>query len=878
MRFDPLSFLLGFGTASGLAVTAWATRSNLAQLQQNTGKRINTMRNLMGQAADDRYTNEIADYLQRRHIAGRLFKLSEVLIEPRLLPAPPPALPALDDVEIGDIFEIVPQVHDLPFSYAPFNIETMALTDLTAGDRHIAILGNSGMGKSTTLTTLALMALGEVNFESLEDLTAQTIQEEEEGLSDAEREERAREREMMQERAMEKLQEAEERRRALFVTSEGAEIKRIEHPDLTSMVPILVDLRDLEFDPALYGKQDRALDPAEPLVRAAQRQVTSVTAQIIGSALYPVLEAGRALVLLDGYDDLGPEARRTYYHWLKQFITQYGDNMIVIAGPATGYESLVTLGFTPTFLRAWREGEYARLVERWEKAWAAYSGERPTPDTVHRLSVGNRARYMLDVTLKIWTGLAEDSRETGRTGWYDAFVNRRLGAADLQEQADQLPELAAQLLDAQRPLEASKLFGTPSIDETKEPGAIDEAETAVPLDPAVLTGLVQAGLLVTYNGTYYDFPHRLITSYLASIALEEAGPEYAAEIALDAAWQDAFSFAAAKMNLMPAISRRMETQPDLLYSTLFGIVRWLPDAPRDAAWRGELFRRLGAALMAPQQYPAVRERAMASMIAAREPNVLYVFRQAIQQAPNPDIKRISCIGMGALGLEDATADLEKMLEDDDRNVQLAAAMSLGAIGTEKAIEIMIHGLFLGSNHVRRAIAEALAAIPGEGHNTLREAINAQEIEIRRAAVYGLSRVRSPWALTALYRTMFNDEQWFVRSAAESAFLTAESPEHEGPRAHPEPDTLAWVVDWAGEQGQIVPAGEASRQILIRVLQEGDPQFKVLAARTLGRLGHVDGLKPLYAALRDRSEQVRAAAYSALSELQTRLGAPLPGLV
>ncbi len=874
MRFDPLSFLIGFGTASGLAAAAWATRTNLAQLQRTTGKRIDTARSLLGQAADERYTREIGAYLQRRHIAGGLFKLSEVLIEPRLLPAPPPALPALDDVEIGDIFEIVPQIHDLPFSYAPFNVETIALSDLTAGDRHVAILGNSGLGKSTTLTTLALMALGEVSFESLEDLTAQTIQEQEEGLSESEREERAREREMMQERALEKLQEAEERRRELFVTSEGTEIERVEHPDLTTRVPILVDLRDLEFDPALYGKNNQTLDPAEPVIRAVQRQVTPVTAQIVGSALYPMLEAGRALVLLDGYDDLGPDARRKYYHWLKQFITQYNDNMIVISGPATGYEPLVNLGFTPTFLRAWREGEFARLVERWGQAWAAHSGTAPTPETIHRLSAGNRARYMFDVTLKIWTGMAEDARETGRTGWYDAFVHRQLAATEISQLAtDILPDLAVRLLEAQHPLTAAALLDNASP-EAESTGK--EAEKTI--DTALLAKLVESGLLVKFGSDRYDFPHWLITSYLAALALEEAGPDYTAEIALEPAWQDAFSFAAAKMDLMPAISRRMETPPDLLYSTLFGIVRWVPDAPPDAAWRSELFRRLGAALMAPQQYPAVRERAMASMIAAREPNVLYVFRQAIQQTQNPDIKRISCIGLGALGLEEAIPDLEKMMQDENRDVQLAAALALGAIGVDRAIEVMIHGLFQGANELRRAIAEALAAIPGEGHNTLREAINAQEIEIRRAAVYGLSRVRSPWALTELYRTMFRDSQWYVRSAAETAFLAAESPDHEGPQAHPEPDTLAWLVDWAGERGQVVPAGTASRQILIRVLQEGDPQHKVLAARTLGRLGHIEGLKPLYAALRDRNEQVRGAAYSALSELQLRLGAPLPGLV
>jgi HEAT repeat protein len=52
----------------------------------------------------------------------------------------------------------------------------------------------------------------------------------------------------------------------------------------------------------------------------------------------------------------------------------------------------------------------------------------------------------------------------------------------------------------------------------------------------------------------------------------------------------------------------------------------------------------------------------------------------------------------------------------------------------------------------------------------------------------------------------------------------------------------------------------------------------MAACTLGRLGHVLALKPLYAALRDRDASVRSAAYAALSDLQLRLGQPLPAVI
>jgi hypothetical protein len=167
--------------------------------------------------------------------------------------------------------------------------------------------------------------------------------------------------------------------------------------------------------------------------------------------------------------------------------------------------------------------------------------------------------------------------------------------------------------------------------------------------------------------------------------------------------------------------------------------------------------------------------------------------------------------------------------------------------------------------LRRAVSEALAAIP------------ADDLMIRRAAVYGLSRVRAPWAIVALYRAMIEDAQWYVRTAAEEAFIAAQNPERTGPRAHPEADVLVWLIEWAADRGEGVPAGPNARQVLIRVLQEGEPFYKALAALTLGRMGHVLALKPLYGALRDRSPDVRSAAYAALTDIQLRVGEPLPGL-
>lgn len=269
---------------------------------------------------------------------------------------------------------------------------------------------------------------------------------------------------------------------------------------------------------------------------------------------------------------------------------------------------------------------------------------------------------------------------------------------------------------------------------------------------------------------------------------------------------------------------------------------------------------------------------MAALVGSRDKNVMFILRQALRST-DPDVRRLGCVGMGALGETDAIKDLEPMLKDVSPDVQLSAGMALGAIGTEAALTAMLGGFVEGEQELRQAVAEALAAVPGEGHAVLRDAMTSQEMMLRRAAVFGLARIKAAWAISLLYRALLEDEQWYVRNAAEEAFLEAEGLEATGALRHPDADSLSWLIAWAAAKGEGVPAGPNARQVLVRVLQEGEePVLRAAAAQSLANLGYMPALKPLYGALRDKDEKVRAAVYEALGELQNRIGEKFPAVV
>jgi HEAT repeat protein len=129
---------------------------------------------------------------------------------------------------------------------------------------------------------------------------------------------------------------------------------------------------------------------------------------------------------------------------------------------------------------------------------------------------------------------------------------------------------------------------------------------------------------------------------------------------------------------------------------------------------------------------------------------------------------------------------------------------------------------------------------------------------------------------AIYRSFLDDDQWYVRSAAQQAFqeltygravsLTA---------PYPEPEDIPWLKNWAQRKGEKMATVDGGRKLLLAALQEGEAPFRILAASNLGQLGMLEAMRSLYNALRDGREEVRTTAHRALAELQLQMDEPLP---
>ncbi|MDL1900686.1 hypothetical protein FBR02_07950, partial [Anaerolineae bacterium CFX9] len=831
MGFDVENFGLGLLAGWGTAYGVYRMRNQIRGAITSVRRGAATAQTSAAQSADSRYVNDMTERAQTTHLGGMNVPLTQVIVEPRFIPAPDLAAPPDEDA-IFDIFRVIPEVPDHPYLQAPYNIETLSLDELSLGSRKLALLGLPGSGRTTALHTLMLHSLGEVRFTPPVDKIQNRLDTEEAGLSEKDRAVRVKERVLMEQRAREQL--ANEK--GIAFDAQADEVTRAAIPLFKRLMPVYVHMADVIAPTSEYGGE---IDPAEPLVRAVQYSVRRVTASTIPRNLYKRLNKGDVLVLIDGFDDLPLSERPQALSWLGALMQQYGGNFFIVTGPATGYGQLTRLGLTPVFIRPWNDLDTDRTAEGWAAAWGNMSkkrrgGKRPDTEAITRAKKNNRALLPLEVTQKVWSNFTETVEMAGPEGWMRASIARLLPADQtLAASLPRLAALAALQLDegyiTSARLQALSIGGEAASSaladvEEEEPdiaealrteqtdkgrkrkakkasaaeneGADSEMSTA---QGRLLASLRKSGLLVRYKGDRYQFRHPLIAAYLASLTLKNARPEELRAKANLASWSQAIAYSAMHTPVDSLVETRLNTRGDVLCEHLFSMARWLAYAPPDADWRGDVLRELGNLVIAPNQYPLVRERAAAALLDTRDRNALLVYRRAIRNA-NPVIRRLGCLGMGALGDEESIRELRSLLQDQNAEVQLSAGMALGAIGTDEALEAMIIAFTDGSEQLQQAMAEAFAAMPDEGYPILFEAVSHEDMSLRRAAIFGLRRIRTTWALIAIYRAFLEDEQWYVRSAAQEAFEMIQYGRSEAlTNPYPSVDSLPWLREWAASR-------------------------------------------------------------------------------
>lgn len=673
--------------------------------------------------------------------------------------------------------------------------------------------------------------------------------------------------------------------------------------ELAATVPFLYHIADLRL-PEADGK-----DPLQPIIEAASENASVMDIPRLPGFIQNVFQNGRALFLLDGFDEITPAEQNKVSAYLKTLLEAYPKTRVVMAGCPEQLDGLLALGFAPLTLMPWKATQRNQFMEKWGQlwmqtvaveAWMQSGPEQVDPVLLNAwLNADNQWLTPLELTLKVWAGYAGDGLGASILDAIATHIRRlapgNIPLAALETLGMQVVLSAQPIFDSrsarewvkkfelpeERPAETlpeeetaklqtgplSQQAGTGPLGQKGKTGPLGQKSrsAALPATSGLLGKLTESGLLLSHINNRMRFLHPVLGGYLAGRAL--AGFEADRVLLTQPDWNGkllAMRYLAAYGEVDAIIEAQLQQAELPLYRPLLQAARWLRDAPRQAAWRGKIFPRLAALLQTESIPLGLRAQAVAAFAYSGDAGAAPLFRQFLQTT-SFELLQLATLGSGAVRDAKAVEQIAQVLYAPSISCQRAACLALTAIGNTAAMEAMAQALLQGEEDLRRAAAEALANDPHEGHAMLKDGVHLKDILLRRAVVYGLGRVDEDWAVEILSHVRVEDDQWVVRNAAGEVLDSKAAPNARIPRPLTPPAETPWLIEFAGKHGYGISPGSPAIEILSMALRSGSEEERLGVLPYLKRHPTEGIMAALYQALYGDDPELREAVFVLLSE-------------
>lgn len=829
ISLDPLSFFLGFVTAIIFWVIVSRARPLIEDLRTSWKERQENAQARRASSVEENHRRATLRRAQGMHLAAQLFSLDEILQEPLLLAPPNRVEPGVPPKFEDAVTQTLPYLPTWPEIAAAYQPQTLTLPQAISGDMNIVIIGQPGSGKTVALAHLASLAAN--RSESL-----------------------------------------------------GA---------MHDLVPFLVHVADLNI-PVKDPK-----NVLNPLIDAAANHASIFDFNRLTNFIQLTFKNEKALLLVDGYDEITVEEQSLVAEYFKLVLQTYPRTRIVTTGAPEYLDGIIPLGFAPLAVCTWNPRQAQSFIERWGELWSQTiametwvqnSNGQVDPLLLNIwLGTDNLNLSPLEVTLKAWGAYAGDSLGPHVLELIATHI-RRLAPANTPLAA--LETLAMQVVVSTQPVfdprkarawvksfevtdetapqdESAAETGEETKEETKpKKGKKDGKKVEKVSTPSsgLLGKMATSGLLISYPNNRMRFAHPVLAGYLAGHALTYYNVEETVLNQPD--WSGkymALRYFAAHGDASKLVQSLLEFSRLPMHRPLFAAARWLRDAPRNAPWRGKLFGTLAAILQTEGIPLSLRGQAMAAFAYSNDPSAATLFRQ-FSTTTSFELVHLAVLGSGAIHDHKSISVLEQALQAPSLSVRRAACMALVAIGTNESLETVAKTLLSGDEDIRRAAGEALANDPHEGHAMLKDGITINDILLRRAVVYGLGRIREPWAIEMLKKAQIEDDQWVVRNAATEVLDAKTNLSALAPTRLKAPHESPWLLEFAAKKGMGISPGVPATEVLMLALKDQDPDAR-LAALPYLKFTPSDGvLAQIYHSMYDDDPEFREAAYNVLWEI------------
>ncbi len=636
-------------------------------------------------------------------------------------------------------------------------------------------------------------------------------------------------------------------------------------PHLVNVLPVLVHVAELGI--LLDGESE---DAEVVLASALQKRVNPLTSPGIKDLLHQRLKAGQVLLLLDGWDALPVAQRPNVAEWLETLLRKYKQTQTFVASGLTGHGLLLELDFTWTTLLPWRLGEAETFAEQ---ATQALSVSQPPRLPYFWRPGETTGATTLNFAVRALVKLADDPK---RPLPDHALMKQSLTLLAGKTPPDEAIRTFWQQLAYKMLQEDKMALGTTEVTAVADSLA-QEADGQVnrSLANRLQKSVRNTPIFITWgNGSlsccgvwWRDF---LAAEYLVAQADEAAVAAYLSDLK----WAQVLRFYVAQVNPSDLAGQLLKGQDNTpSRESVFQAASWLPLTAEKGEWRRQTMILLGQMIRSATSFTQVlRQRAMAALAQSGEPGVMTFVTQLLERS-DPLLRQLGTAALAYLGHEQAMTLLAKMVTDGDELVRQTAVYGLLLQQHHPLAEqSLVAAMLSDDEELSRIVAEGLALNGARGTEILQEALTDDDIQVRRAAVIGLSLLDASWVEKQLIQVERHDDEWFVRSAANGALETLRARRKATKWEPPNPADQRWLTMAFRQDGRIVPDGAAAMPFLVQLISESDdPKMRASAATLLSHLPALDAIPALETAARDSDFMVSESAFTTLCHLRRAYG-------
>jgi len=591
----------------------------------------------------------------------------------------------------------------------------------------------------------------------------------------------------------------------------------------------------------------------------------------------------RAFLIIDNLDQLPRQETILVTTFIKAILKKFSWIRLVTTASIEYFNGLLETDLVPSAVAGWGTKERAYFTERWMEVYLSQGDPAHESEVKTGLRGGegdllaknwlfsNKTNSTpLAFTLQIWGMVAGDSSGARADQGIEAYLQRMTTPLPTSP-LPQLQKMAIHIL-----VSNSNVFSRSAIQDNK-PAHQDQPSTIGGLPSGdVLRVCRDAGILSETKDRKYRFKHPTFAGFLAASALKQPLSDHVASTLREKTWATAaetYRFSGLNQEIRSQLLRSKNDNKDLLAPDLLRRASMLHYLPQDSKLAEQLRKEITRGIL---KTPLLETKLRLSCILASsgDPDAESIFRYFLK-SPEIDIVQIGILGCGYLRSTKSAAAIIDLLGEHILS-DIAACFALVQIGSKDALESVANFLLTGDEKLRQAAAEALANHPREGHPTLKDASELDKLTVRHASVFGLRRIRQPWARDILDELKIEDKEWLVRNAAQQASEVFRGNSPFIPDPNFSKDDLPWIQKYLKHGESQEGNNQVSYQSLLNVLREGTPEQKISALTIIRNEGFGSVFPFIYHNLFQDPYAVRRAAADTLWHLSlTGMDVPPP---